>query len=133
MLHVREPEAHAHAWQLLDEIGLPERGGVVHCFSAGVSEAKEYLSRGMYLSIPGIVTFNKAKQLQQAVVDAPLERLFVETDAPYLAPAPHRGKQNEPAFVVHTAHKVGELKGIPGEEVGRVTRENAMRLFALPG
>lgn len=132
MLHIRERLAHEHTWELLDQIGLPERGGVVHCFSDGPDEAREYLARGMHLSIPGIVTFPKATALQAAVREAPLERLFIETDAPYLAPVPHRGRRNEAAFVVATAAKVAALKGLSPEEVGRHTRHNAVGFFRLP-
>lgn len=133
MLHVRDPLAHEHTWQLLDDVGLSERGGVVHCFSAGPKEAAEYVARGMSLSIPGIVTFKNADDLREAVRQTPLERLLVETDAPYLAPIPHRGKPNEPAFVVHTVHKVAELKGISFEEAAAATAGNAVRLFGLGG
>ncbi|MBI3179812.1 MAG: YchF/TatD family DNA exonuclease, partial [Deltaproteobacteria bacterium] len=129
MLHVRD--AHADTVALIDEVGLPERGGVVHCFTGGPAEAAAYLSRGMYLSIPGIVTFKNAAALREAVQSAPLARMLIETDSPYLAPVPHRGKRNEPAYVVHTALALGALKGLSGEDVGRITAQNAMRLFGL--
>jgi len=132
MLHIRTRTAHEETWNLIDRVGLPERGGVVHCFSDGPDEAREYLERGFYLSIPGIVTFNKSTALQEAVRAAPIDRLFVETDAPYLAPVPYRGKRNEAAYVVATAAKVGELKGVSAEQAGRLTRANAVRFFALP-
>jgi len=130
MLHVRD--AHEDCWQLIDEVGLPARGCVAHCFTAGPKEAEGYLARGCYLSIPGVVTFKNADDLRKAVAAAPLERLLVETDCPYLAPVPHRGKQNEPAYVVETAAAVGRLHGLSGEEAGKLTSENAKRLFRLP-
>ncbi len=133
MLHVREPEAHNDCVRLIDEVGLPASGGVVHCFSAGPDEARAYLDRGMHLSIPGIVTFKNADELRAAVALTPMDRLLIETDAPYLAPVPHRGKRNEPSFVPATAAGVGEVKGVSGEEVGRIAARNTRRLFRLPG
>lgn len=132
VLHLRETAAHRDCVRLIDELGLPASGGVVHCFSAGPDEARSYLDRGMYLSIPGIITFKNAELLREAVAIAPMNRLLVETDAPYLAPVPLRGKRNEPAFIGHTAAGVGAVKGLSGEEVGRITRENALRVFGLP-
>ncbi len=129
MLHVRD--AHADTLKLIDEVGLPERGGVVHCFTGGPAEARDYVARGMYLSIPGIVTFKNAEALREAVRGAPSERLLIETDSPYLAPVPHRGKRNEPALLVHTAAALGTLLGLSAEDVGRITAENAIRLFGL--
>lgn len=130
MLHVRD--AHADTIALLDEIGLPEAGGVVHCFTGGPEEAEQYLRRGMYLSIPGVVTFKNAEALRDAVRTMPRDRLLVETDSPYLAPIPYRGKRNEPAYVVKTAQAIGELWGLAGPEVGQIARENTIRLFRLP-
>jgi len=130
MLHVRE--AHADALACLDEIGLPARGGVVHCFTAGPREAAAYLERGLYLSIPGVITFKNAEPLRAAVRAAPLARLLLETDSPYLAPIPQRGKRNEPAFLAFTAAAVGAVCGQSGDEIGRVTSDNARRLFGWP-
>ena len=130
MLHIRD--AHADAWEALDEVGLGPRGGVVHCFTGGPEEAREYLQRGMYLSIPGVVTFKSAENLRDAVRQAPLDRLFLETDCPYLAPVPHRGKRNEPAFLVKTAEAVAGLLHLPTAEVGRQTTANAQLFFNLP-
>lgn len=130
MLHVRE--AHADTLRCLDEAGISAASGVVHCFTSGPAEAEAFLARGLYLSIPGVVTFKNAAALQEAVRQAPLDRLLVETDSPYLAPVPHRGKRNEPAWVVHTAQKVAELRGVTFEEVAAATTANARRLFGLP-
>lgn len=130
MLHVRD--AHEDTWRVLDEVGLPARGGVVHCFTGGPREAAEYLARGMLLSIPGVVTFRNAEALREVVRTMPLDRMLIETDSPYLAPVPHRGQRNEPAFVVATAAKIAEVRGTNGEEIGRVTRDNAIRFFRLP-
>lgn len=130
MLHVRD--AHADCLASLDAVGLPERGGVVHCFTGGPQEAQAYLDRGLHLSIPGVVTFNKATQLQQAVRSIPLGRLLLETDCPYLAPVPYRGKRNEPAYVVATAAAVGKLKGLCAVEMGEIARANTLRIFGIP-
>ena len=130
MLHVRE--AHADAWAILDEIGLPARGGVVHCFTGSPTEAAAYLERGMMLSIPGVVTFKTAAPLREAVLLAPLDRLLLETDCPYLAPIPYRGKRNEPAYITATAAAVATVKGLAPEEIGEITRHNALRFFRLP-
>ena len=88
---------------------------------------------GFYLSIPGTVTFPKAESVREVVRSVPLSRLLVETDAPYLAPVPNRGKRNEPAFVIHTAAKVAEIKGVPLAEVAAATTRNAMQVFGIGG
>ncbi len=103
--------------------------GVMHCFSSGPKLAKAAIEIGFYVSLSGIVTFRNAEGLRDIVRGLPLDRLLVETDAPYLAPVPNRGKRNEPAFVAHTAACVAELKGVSAEELGRITTENFHRLF----
>jgi len=104
--------------------------GLIHCFSSGPEVARRALALGLYISISGIVTFKAADSLRAIVRDIPLERLLVETDAPYLAPVPKRGKTNEPAFVAHTAAKVAELKGVSLAELEASTTDNFFRLFA---
>lgn len=108
---------------------LPE--SVMHCFSGDWKIARKCLEMGFYLSIPGVVTFPKAEDLHDVVRRAPLDRLLVETDAPYLAPVPHRGKANEPAFVLHTARKVAELRNEPLETIAEYTTRNAKSVFRL--
>lgn len=103
--------------------------GVLHCFSSGRELAVAALDLGFYISISGIVTFRKADDLRAIVRDVPLDRLLVETDAPYLAPVPYRGKRNEPAFVAATAAAVAALKGVAVEELAAATTENFFRLF----
>jgi TatD DNase family protein len=115
---------------LEDEYAKGAFTGLIHCFSSGPEVAKRALALGMYISISGIVTFKAAESLRAIVRELPLDRLLVETDAPYLAPVPRRGKTNEPAFVAHTAAKVAELKGISIAELEVVTTENFFRLFA---
>jgi len=108
-----------------------KRRGVIHCFSGDAAFAKKFLDLGFYISIPGPVTFHKASKIQNVVRQTPLERLLIETDAPFLTPEPHRGKRNEPAFVVHTAQKIAELKGLSIEEVGQTTSLNTKTLFRI--
>ena len=130
MLHIRE--AHADARQILDEEGMPAAGGMVHCFTAGWEEAQAYLARGMMLSIPGVVTFKNAAPLRAAVPQIPADRLLLETDSPYLAPVPHRGKRNEPAFLVDTAAAVAALRGETPAALAASTTANAEAFFRLP-
>jgi TatD DNase family protein len=104
--------------------------GVMHCFSSGRKLAEAALELGLYLSISGIVTFKNADDLRAIVRDTPIDRLLVETDSPYLAPVPNRGKRNEPAFVVHTAEAVARLKGISTEELAATTTRNFFNLFS---
>lgn len=103
--------------------------GLLHCFSSTRRLAEEALEFGLYLSLSGIVTFKKADELRAIVKDAPLDRLLVETDAPYLAPIPHRGKRNEPAFVADTAKVVAAAKGVSAAELASATTANFFRLF----
>ncbi len=103
--------------------------GLIHCFSSGRAVAEAALALGMYVSISGIVTFKAAEDLRSIVRDIPMDRLLVETDAPYLAPIPKRGKRNEPAFVAHTAAKVAEIKGLSMAELSVATTDNFFRLF----
>jgi TatD DNase family protein len=103
-------------------------GGIFHCFSGGPAEAEDALELGFHLSFSGIVTFPKAVAVQEAARLTPGDRILVETDAPYLAPVPHRGKRNEPAHVVHTARRLAELRGVSCEEIAAQTTENWRRL-----
>jgi TatD DNase family protein len=114
---------------LEDEYGKGAFPGLIHCFSSGPEVARRALALGFYISISGIVTFKAAEGLRAIVRDIPLDRLLVETDAPYLAPVPKRGKTNEPAFVAHTAAKVAELKGVGIVELEAATTDNFFRLF----
>lgn len=103
--------------------------GVLHCFSSGRELAEKALDLGMYVSLAGILTFKNAKEVQEIAADVPLDRLLVETDSPFLAPIPMRGKPNEPGYVVHTARKLAELKGVSEEELSAATTANFARLF----
>lgn len=104
--------------------------GVIHCFSSGPEMAATAVDLGLYISISGIITFKKADELRRTVRDVPLGRLLVETDSPYLAPAPKRGKRNEPAFTAYTAAQLAELKGVDSAELARRTTENFFNLFS---
>lgn len=103
--------------------------GVIHCFSSGRELAEKAVEFGFYVSLSGILTFKRSEEIRSIVADLPLDRLLVETDAPYLAPVPKRGKRNEPAFVAHTAACLAEVKGLAVDEVARQTTENFFRLF----
>lgn len=127
VIHVRD--AHEECHQILVEEGM-ERG-VIHCFTGDTAAARRYLELGFYLSLSGIVTYKKTEAIQDAVRFAPLDRLMVETDTPFLAPIPYRGKKNEPAWVVETAKKVAELKARPLEEVAEATCANAAAMFGF--
>ncbi|MCX6989865.1 MAG: TatD family hydrolase [Chlamydiae bacterium] len=108
--------------------GLP---AVLHCFTGTLEEAKQVLDRGWYLSISGIVTFKKSLQLQEVAKFVPLDRLFIETDSPYLAPQSKRGMQNEPSFICETAMMISSIKNIPVEEVAKATSANARAFFSF--
>lgn len=113
-----------------EEAGKGAFPGLIHCFTSGPEVARCALALGFYISISGIVTFKAAEDLRGIVRDIPLDRLLVETDSPYLAPIPKRGKTNEPAYVAHTAAKVAELKGVSAGELEEATTANFFRLFA---
>lgn len=128
VIHTRDADADTAA--ILDEeMGKGGFTGLLHCFSSGRELAEKAVELGLFISISGIVTFKKSEALQRIVSDLPLDRLLVETDCPYLAPIPFRGKRNEPAYVAHTAAKVAELKGIPAEAVASATTANFLNLF----
>lgn len=103
--------------------------GVIHCFSETQWLADEAMKMGFYISIPGIITFKKSQDLRDIVMDLPLDRLLLETDAPFLAPTPHRGKRNEPAYMIETAKVLADLKGVTLEEIGHITSQNFQKLF----
>jgi TatD DNase family protein len=105
--------------------------GIMHCFTGNVEQAEQSLALGFYISFGGVVTFPKATELHEAARTVPLDRILIETDAPYLAPVPRRGKRNEPAFIVHTAQRLAELRGITLDEIGRITTENFRRVMLL--
>ncbi|MCS6831156.1 MAG: TatD family hydrolase [Armatimonadota bacterium] len=116
---------------LLDILSRHPLPGVLHCFSGELHHARRAVEMGWYLGIGGVATFKNAHSLREVVQQTPLERLLLETDAPYLAPVPHRGKRNEPSYIPLIAEVVASLKNIPIEEVARITTQNARCLFRL--
>ena len=128
VVHTREADVET-AEILRAELG-PD-GGVIHCFSSDWTAAQRYLALGLYLSFSGILTFRNAEAVRDAAARAPIDRVLVETDCPFLAPAPHRGKRNEPAYVKEVARQIGELRGLSTDDVGAQTSQNFYRFFRL--
>ena len=129
IIHTRA--AAADTLRLMREEGADQVGGVMHCFTETAEVARQAMDLGFHISFSGIVTFKNARELQSAALTVPLDRLLIETDAPYLAPVPHRGKQNEPAFVPHVASKLAELHGVDVGEIATRTTGNFYRLFNI--
>ena len=129
VVHTRD--AWDDTFAVLDEVGVPERT-IIHCFSGGPAEARRCLERGAYLSFSGIVTFKNASDVRDAAALCPLDRLLVETDAPFLAPVPHRGKPNEPAWVALVGAAVAAARGVDTDAVEAATWANTEAAFALP-
>lgn len=130
VIHVREAEE--ACVRVLREEGVPAAGGVIHCFTGDSKAARAWLDLGLHVSVAGIVTFRTAEPIRLALRLVPDDRLLVETDSPFLAPIPFRGKRNEPAHVRLVAEKVAEVRGQSLEAVAKLTTENALRLFRLP-
>ena len=129
VVHTRDADADTAAI-LTEEMGKGAFPGLLHCFSSGPQLAEKALEIGRYISLSGILTFKNAVELRETAARVPLDRLLVETDAPYLAPVPKRGKRNEPSFVVHTAEKLAEVKGIGAAALAEATTANFLRLFS---
>ncbi|HWK34633.1 TatD family hydrolase [Sphingomonas sp.] len=132
VVHTRDAEADTAAI-LADELGKGAFPGVIHCFTASADFARTALDLGFYISISGIVTFKNARDLQETAAWLPRDRLLIETDAPFLAPVPHRGKPGEPAFVADTCRFLAGLRGEDADELAEATRVNFHRLFAKTG
>ncbi|MGE5724812.1 MAG: TatD family hydrolase [Acidobacteriota bacterium] len=135
VIHCRPSEGSDNAWQdclqLLREHWAPGLGGVLHCFTGQLEHMRAALDMGFIISFAGNVTFAKAQNIRDAAREAPLDRMFIETDSPFLAPVPHRGKRNEPAFVVEVARQIAELRGLSREQVGERTSRNFYDFFKL--
>ncbi|MGB3810994.1 MAG: TatD family hydrolase [Parvibaculum sp.] len=129
IVHTRDADEDTAA-VLTQEMGKGAFPGLLHCFTSSPALAAKALDLGFYISMSGILTFKSAAELQETARGIPLDRLLVETDSPYLAPIPKRGKRNEPSFVVHTAAKLAELKGVSADTLARTTSENFLRLFS---
>jgi TatD DNase family protein len=129
VIHARDADDDIAA-MLEKAMGRQRFGAVLHCFTGGPELARRALDLGLYISFSGIVTFKKSEALREIAAGVPLDRLLVETDAPFLAPGKYRGKRNEPAYVVETARELAKVKGVSAAELGRVTTENFFRLYA---
>ena len=126
---VHEREAHADGMELVRQ--FPTVTGVFHCYSGAVEQARELVKRGWYIGFTGVVTFKNARKALEVVKDLPLDRILIETDCPYMAPEPHRGRRCDSRMVPLVAARIAELRGLPVEEVARITTENARRLFRI--
>ena len=136
VIHCRPSEEMEDAWQECLELirrqwAASGLGGILHCFTGTWPYAKRALDMGFMISFAGNVTFPKAQQIRDAAMEVPLDRMLIETDSPFLAPVPNRGKRNEPAFVRETARQLAELRGISREEMGLLTAKNFYRFFSL--
>lgn len=136
VIHCRPSDGSDNAWE--DCLGLIKDrwasnglGGILHCFTGKWPQAKCGLDMGFMISFAGNLTFPKAQQIRDAALEVPLDRMLIETDCPYLAPVPHRGKRNEPAFVTETARRLGELRGLSIDEVGERTSHNFYKFFKM--
>ena len=127
IIHTRE--AAADTIRIMREEGAGEAGGVMHCFTESWEVAEQAMEMGFYISFSGIVTFKKALALKEVATRIPLNRMLIETDSPYLAPSPNRGKTNEPAWVKHVAQEIATLRAVPVEEIGYETSINYFKLF----
>lgn len=129
IIHLRGDGAYEHAVRIVKDYAPLK--GVVHCFSEGVEEARECIDLGLLISFTGIVTFKNAKEMQEVAKIIPLNKIMIETDSPYLAPDPFRGKRNEPSYVVHVAEKIAEIRDISVSKVGQVTTQTAKQFFTI--
>jgi TatD DNase family protein len=128
---IHDRDAHGDLMAILEKEGLGPAGGVMHCYSGSWEMARQCLAMGFYISIAGPVTFPNAPRLREVAARVPLDRLLVETDAPYLTPAPHRGKRNEPAYVRFTAEEVARQRGMDAAELAKACAENGKSLFRI--
>ena len=127
---VHEREAHEDGLKIVDE--FPTVKGVFHCYSGSLEMAKELIKRGWYIGFTGVLTFKNARKAIEVAANIPLDRIVIETDCPYMAPVPFRGKRNDPGLVCYMAEKLAELRGLTPEEAARITLENGKRLYRIP-
>ena len=137
IIHCRPSDNSENAWDdalrlIREHWSSSGLGGVLHCFTGSVEHAKAALDLGFVISFSGNVTYPKAQNIRDAATMVPLDRMFIETDSPYLAPVPHRGKRNEPAYVVEVARQIAQLRKLSPEEIGCQTSQNFYNFFALP-
>ena len=129
---VHDREAHQDTFEILKKTKAKETGVVMHCFSGSPEFAMECIKEGFYIALGGVVTFKNAKKVKEVAKIVPLDRLLLETDAPYLAPVPYRGKTNEPAYVKFVAQEIANLRNISFEEIAKATTQNAKNLLKIP-
>ena len=127
---VHEREAHEDGLKIVDE--FPTVKGVFHCYSGSLEMAKELIKRGWYIGFTGVLTFKNARKAIEVAANIPLDRIVIETDCPYMAPVPFRGKRNDPGLVCYMAEKLAELRDLTPEEAARITLENGKRLYRIP-
>ena len=127
---VHERETHADGMELIRQ--FPEVTGVFHCYSGAVEQARELVQRGWYIGFTGVITFKNNRKNVEVAESLPLDRILIETDCPYMAPEPHRGRRNDSRLVPLVAAKLAEIKGVTPEEMGEITTENAKKLFRIP-
>jgi TatD DNase family protein len=128
---IHDREAHEDTLRALQDVGVGPRGGIMHCFSGDAAFALTLVAMGFYISVPGVITFANAKVLPEAARAVPLDRLLLETDCPFLAPVPHRGRRNEPAYVRFTAEALARVRGESLARIAEATTSNARRVFGL--
>ena len=126
---VHEREAHEDGLKIVDE--FPTVKGVFHCYSGSLEMAKELVKRGWYIGFTGVLTFKNARKAIEVAQNIPLDRIVIETDCPYMAPVPYRGKRNDPGYLIHMAEKLAELRGISTEEAAAITLQNGKRLYRM--
>jgi TatD DNase family protein len=136
IIHCRPSDNSENAWDdclkmIAEHWTSTGFGGILHCFTGSVEHARRGLDLGFLISFAGNITFPKAQPIREAAQIVPLDRMLIETDSPYLAPIPHRGQRNEPAFVKEVAHQIGELRDLPAEEIGGQTTENFYKFFGI--
>jgi len=129
IIHVRDADEDMQ--EILSKESLSDTPGVIHCFTGDYDTAKKYLDLGFYISFSGIVTFKRSEELREAAKKIPMDKVLIETDSPYLAPVPYRGKPNEPSYVKYVAETIAEVRGISFDEVAKLTKANAERLFRI--
>lgn len=128
---IHDRDAHGDTLEIIKKYKSPEIGCVLHCYSGSVELAREYVKMGCFISLSGTVTFKNNKKTKEVAREIPLDRLFIETDSPYMAPTPHRGKRNDPSLVQFVADTIAVEKGVSYETVCKATKENAKRFFGI--
>ena len=129
IIHVRN--ADQDMIEILTKESAADTPGVIHCFTGDYDTAKKYLDLGFYISFSGIVTYKRSEELREAAKKIPKDKILIETDSPYLAPVPHRGKPNEPSYVKHVAETISDVRGISFDEIAEITKANAEKLFRI--